>query len=344
MLITVVIPTYNRRASLANCLESLFQQTYGCDQFEIIVVIDGSTDGTLDYLQGLRFPCASQILQQENRGQAAARNVGIRAANGKYILLLDDDFICDSRLVEEHLKTHTAPGLVVVGPILRDAADTSLPAIAVDREIRPFYEQHSSGNRPEGWLPPNSSLERDLLLACGAYDEHLGSAREDTDLGLRLADLGVQFQYAAEASVHQRYSKSAAELVRDAETFGRNDVILLRKRPDYLRFSNLSQIYVGPAWKRLRQLLKTLEEKQRIVELLSAYLDTRQEAVRVVIGLEEAMPDLSNFVLIGAPARSGDEVLGRLAVIGPTRMDYQHTITAVSYIARLFDRLLNDSE
>ena len=95
---------------------------------------------------------------------------------------------------------------------------------------------------------------------------------------------------------------------------------------------------------RLRQLLKALEEKQRVVELLSAYLDTRQEAVRVVIGLEEAMPDLSNFVLIGAPARSGDEVLGRLAVIGPTRMDYQHTITAVSYIARLFDHLLNDSE
>jgi heat-inducible transcriptional repressor len=95
---------------------------------------------------------------------------------------------------------------------------------------------------------------------------------------------------------------------------------------------------------RLRQLLKTLEEKQRIVELLSAYLDTKQEAVRVVIGLEETMPDLSNFVLIGAPARSGGEVLGRLAVIGPTRMDYQHTITAVSYIARLFDKLLNDSE
>jgi heat-inducible transcriptional repressor len=95
---------------------------------------------------------------------------------------------------------------------------------------------------------------------------------------------------------------------------------------------------------RLRQLLKTLEEKQRIVELLGAYLDTKQEAVRVVIGLEETMPDLSNFVLIGAPARSGGEVLGRLAVIGPTRMDYQHTITAVSYIARLFDKVLNDSE
>lgn len=95
---------------------------------------------------------------------------------------------------------------------------------------------------------------------------------------------------------------------------------------------------------RLRELLKTLEEKQRIVNLLSAYLDVRQEAVRVVVGLEDAMPHLSNFVLIGAPARVGNEVMGSLAVLGPTRIDYEHTISAVSYIARLFDRLWNGSE
>ncbi len=94
---------------------------------------------------------------------------------------------------------------------------------------------------------------------------------------------------------------------------------------------------------RLRQLLATLEEKQRIVSLLSAYLDARQEAVRVVVGLEETVPHLNNFVLIGAPARVGDEVIGSLAVIGPTRIDYEHTITAVSYIARLFDQFWNES-
>lgn len=94
---------------------------------------------------------------------------------------------------------------------------------------------------------------------------------------------------------------------------------------------------------RLRELLKTLEEKQRVAELLSAYLDTQQASVRVVIGLEEALPEMRNFVLIGAPARVGDEMRGSLAVIGPTRMDYQHTITAVSHIARLFDKLLNES-
>jgi heat-inducible transcriptional repressor len=93
---------------------------------------------------------------------------------------------------------------------------------------------------------------------------------------------------------------------------------------------------------RLRQLLATLEEKQRIVNLLSAYLDARQEAVRVVVGLEDAVPHLNNFVLIGVPARVGDEVMGSLAVIGPTRMDYEHTITAVSYIARLFDQFWNE--
>lgn len=94
---------------------------------------------------------------------------------------------------------------------------------------------------------------------------------------------------------------------------------------------------------RLQQLLQMLEEKKKIVELLGAYLDAKQEAVRVVIGLDEAQPSMRNLVLIGAPARMGGDVMGSLAVLGPTRMDYQHTITAVSYIARLFDKVLNDA-
>jgi len=95
---------------------------------------------------------------------------------------------------------------------------------------------------------------------------------------------------------------------------------------------------------RLQEMLKTLEEKQKIVGLLSAYLDAKQEAVRVVIGLDQALPSMRNFVLIGAPARVGGEVMGSLAVIGPTRIDYEHTMTAVSYIARMFDKMLNEPE
>ncbi len=112
---------------------------------------------------------------------------------------------------------------------------------------------------------------------------------------------------------------------------------------------------------RLEDMLRTLEEKEKVVKLLGAYLDTKTEAVRVVIGLDEALPSsalgsglsstsssssssLQNFVLIGAPARVGGEVRGSLAVIGPTRLDYQHTMSAVSYIARMFDKILNESE
>ena len=95
---------------------------------------------------------------------------------------------------------------------------------------------------------------------------------------------------------------------------------------------------------RLQEMLKTLEEKEKIIQLLGAYLDAKQEAVRVVIGLDQALPSMRNFVLIGAPARVGNEVRGSLAVIGPTRIDYQHAITAVSYIARLFDKILNETE
>jgi heat-inducible transcriptional repressor len=95
---------------------------------------------------------------------------------------------------------------------------------------------------------------------------------------------------------------------------------------------------------RLQEMLKTLEEKEKVAQLLGAYLDVKQEAVRVVIGLDQPLPSMQNFVLIGAPARAGNDMMGSLAVIGPTRMDYQHTMTAVSYIARLFDKILNESE
>lgn len=91
---------------------------------------------------------------------------------------------------------------------------------------------------------------------------------------------------------------------------------------------------------RLRQLLSALETKQRLIELLDAYVDARQQSVRVVVGLEETMPEMRNLVLIGAPARLGTQSLGTVAVIGSTRIAYQETINAVSFIAQLSDRIL----
>src|SRR5271156_6221411 len=91
---------------------------------------------------------------------------------------------------------------------------------------------------------------------------------------------------------------------------------------------------------QLRRLLSALETKQRLIELLDAYVDARQQAVRVVVGLEETIPEMRNLVLIGAPARLGTQSLGTVAVIGSTRIAYQETINAVSFIAQLSDRIL----
>ena len=104
---------------------------------------------------------------------------------------------------------------------------------------------------------------------------------------------------------------------------------------------------------RLRQMLLALEAKQRLVELLTAYVDGRQQEVRVVVGLDQLAQEgpessgqaevsqvMQNLVLIGAPARLGDSNLGTVALIAPTRIQYQEMIQAVRYIARLSERLL----
>jgi heat-inducible transcriptional repressor len=92
---------------------------------------------------------------------------------------------------------------------------------------------------------------------------------------------------------------------------------------------------------QLRQMLLALEAKQRLVELLTAYVDGRQQEVRVVVGLDEASPAMQDLVLIGAPARLGGTHVGTVAVIAPTRIQYQEMIQAVRYIARLSERLFD---
>jgi heat-inducible transcriptional repressor len=91
---------------------------------------------------------------------------------------------------------------------------------------------------------------------------------------------------------------------------------------------------------RLKQMLLALEAKQRLVDLLTAYVNGSQQEVRVVVGLDEASPAMQDLVLIGAPARLGGSSLGTVAVIAPTRIQYQEMIQAVRYVARLSERIL----
>ena len=98
---------------------------------------------------------------------------------------------------------------------------------------------------------------------------------------------------------------------------------------------------------RLREMLLALEAKQRLVELLNAYIDARQESVRVVFDLEEHAPEMAGLVLIAAPARMAQEGVGAaghgssgcVGVIGPKRMHYESAMNAVRYIAQAVERI-----
>ncbi len=92
---------------------------------------------------------------------------------------------------------------------------------------------------------------------------------------------------------------------------------------------------------RLKEMLSALETKQRLVELLGAYVDSREREVRVVVGLDEASPAMQDLVLIAAPARLGAESAGTVALIAPTRIQYQQMIQAVRYVAGLPERIIS---
>jgi heat-inducible transcriptional repressor len=91
---------------------------------------------------------------------------------------------------------------------------------------------------------------------------------------------------------------------------------------------------------RLREVLAALEAKQRLVELLDAYIDAKQESVRVIFDLEEHAPEMAGLVLIAAPARMAGDGRGTVGVIGPKRMQYENTLNAVGYIAQVLERML----
>ena len=101
-MLSVVVPTFNRRALLARCLRSLAEQDYAREQFEVIVVDDGSTDDTQQFLSDFKSEFEFRIIAQPNRGLAAARNAGIRAARNSIVVLLDDDLICSPLLLSAH--------------------------------------------------------------------------------------------------------------------------------------------------------------------------------------------------------------------------------------------------
>jgi glycosyltransferase involved in cell wall biosynthesis len=112
-LISVIIPTYNRKNIVLGSIESVLKQKP--KNYEVLVVDDGSTDGTVKYLQSLNLPI--RIIEKENGGAASARNMGIKEARGKYIAFLDSDDLWLPGILKtqlEFLESHPEAPLVYV--------------------------------------------------------------------------------------------------------------------------------------------------------------------------------------------------------------------------------------
>ena len=90
-LISVVMATYQRRDVLTRTLPTVFDQDFPSEEYEVIVAVDGSTDGTIEMLSAVQAPCAFRVVNQPNRGPAAARQTALDLARGEFVLFTDDD-------------------------------------------------------------------------------------------------------------------------------------------------------------------------------------------------------------------------------------------------------------
>jgi peptidoglycan/xylan/chitin deacetylase (PgdA/CDA1 family)/GT2 family glycosyltransferase len=256
VIFSIIIPTFNRCHLLAECLTRVFDQDFSSTEYEVIVIVDGSTDGTLRLLSNLSPYCSLTVIEQCNKGPALARNAGVAAATGHFLLFLDDDILCKSHLLNEHLAGHssTAP-TVVHGPIYV-APDS--PRTIVARSTKAWYESYYSqfSTRPlnvlhDGFLISNASMPRQTFLESGGFDPDL-LLLEDFELGLRLQKLAVSFVYQPTALVHEKFSKSTFSfLTRDGFAYGRAEVIICDKHSEYRQHSALSTLGEGALWKRL---------------------------------------------------------------------------------------------
>jgi len=124
-LISVIIPTYQRRDSVRRALVALAEQTLAPDRFEVLVAIDGSEDGTREMIGQFAMPYQLRGLWQPNRGRAAACNMGLSAARGDLIVIMDDDMEPVPGFLAAHLAAHArGERLAVLGavPVVIDQA------------------------------------------------------------------------------------------------------------------------------------------------------------------------------------------------------------------------------
>ena len=229
-LITVQLCTYNRRQLLGRVLYALFEQDLHPDDYEIVLVDDGSTDGSYEHIIAtLRPPCALHVVRQKNAGLAHGRNVGIARARGEHILFMDDDVLATAGLLSAHVRFHRAhPRSICRAGVINVADFDHLPP------ARYSWRNYSGAY----FWTTNVSLPLALVKEAGGFDERFREyGWEDLELGFRLRMLGVPSLLARDAIVYHYKppvpQANVPSMIRQARAQGRTAVQFLRKHPHW---------------------------------------------------------------------------------------------------------------
>jgi glycosyltransferase involved in cell wall biosynthesis len=220
MTVSVVLPAYNRAATIRPAIESVLRQTRA--DFELIVVDDGSSDNTLEVVRSIEDPRIRVIASTPNRGVSAARNVGIRNAKGTWVAFQDSDDEWLPRKLERQMELIEQPGqtgiacycgMVIVGGLTETAGRRTqvryIPDPSIAKVDGQLLETLISAS-----LASTQTLivRRDMLLEVGGFDEQL-PALVDWDCVLRLARKGT-FMFVDDPLVIQRFSDNS--ITRDS--------------------------------------------------------------------------------------------------------------------------------
>jgi glycosyltransferase involved in cell wall biosynthesis len=231
-LFSVVIPTHNRQASLARCLNAIKDQDIAGDSFELLVVNDGSQDGTEQYLNDLEetYPFPLRVFHRQNSGPAKTRNFGIIQARGEWVVLLDDDCIPAKswlRGYQEKIATSANPKVAGYGGKVKAYRPKSFyggffEAAGITRQ-NDFVDENNAENDRElkHIISANICFRRDILMALGGFDERFKrAAGEDTALAQLVHECGFKILYAPAAWTFHEDRESWGSVFKTAHNYG----------------------------------------------------------------------------------------------------------------------------
>jgi peptidoglycan/xylan/chitin deacetylase (PgdA/CDA1 family)/glycosyltransferase involved in cell wall biosynthesis len=301
--LSIIIPTHNRAARLRMCLEALGIQTQPASDFEVIVIDDGSDDGTPEMLAEIETPFALRVIRQTKSGQCAALNRGIDDS-GRYCLILDDDIIPGPTLVAEHFHAQReSGGIIAVGQLsVRVSASAGWYGRWFAQRWREHYQHLNEAARAPTWqdcYSANLSAPRQALMEVGGFAVDL-PAGFDVELGYRLQRSGIPMVYLPDACGEHGDEKTDYKLLSEDERSGRTMLELIRRHPELLPelvggFWDTSQRAIA-----LRRLLLTLHISPRLLVRLGPILRSERwdrEWFRFVstyaywYGVQQAAPD-----------------------------------------------------